>query len=222
MSERQTWLRKKFGIGGDKEIRGGLQEVQRLLDKEGVERKSIEIVQKDAHAIAEALVSRIIDKMAEAGVIDAAVQSNAAADIQNPADVTKIAAEAALEVIEEVTEEPVEEKSEHEDEEEKALKTLVVELQASNKSLAEAFEVAIQDQGDMAKSLIEIVPVLKGLAENNVEAMGRIKALEGLVTSRPRQASKSDDTAFEDAEAEAKVKEALAGELSVLGIPVKE
>lgn len=221
MSERKKWLERWIGKGDANKTRDGLQETQGLLDKVGVERKSIELVQKDAHAIAEAVVGRIIDKMEEAGVIDAAVQSNAAADIQSPDDVTQIAAEAALEAIEEVVAEPAEEKSEHDDEDEtdKAMSAQLSELQKVNKAQAGAIADMVEDQGEMAKAYVEIVTIVKGLAENDTEAMSRIETLEGLVNSRPRQASKEESTIFDSDELASQLKKTQE-DMVFMGIPV--
>jgi hypothetical protein len=202
------------------------QDATDMLDGLGVVRKdfSLTIKAADTQQIVERVAERINSALEQKGILMAAAKSGEA-DIQDADEGSKVVAEAALEVLQELAEEESSEEPEEqpedepEDEEvEKSLAVTVADQTEAIKALTDVVADQYEDQGEMAQrvaTVAKMAPIVQELAE-------RLETLENLAGLRPRQASKAQETTFDNEDVEAEALKSIAGDVDrFLGIPVK-
>ncbi len=226
--KRDHFLEKIVGKDKAKQLRASLRGKQSLLDMAGVQRKDLASKEGDVLVVADVVATKILGALEEAGVVQAAVSSDEATEVSELEDVENIVAQAAMDAVDDIdsgeAEEPEaeeraadddDEADEEEEDEEEVIKGVV-------KELGGALAQSLEDIGDIAEGQIEIVGAVKAMAGTFDDTNKRLDALEKKVSSRPRQASKDKDTAFDDEEIEAEAKKSLNKTATFLDIPIKK
>lgn len=206
--KRKSYLADLIGRMKAKATSENLEELKEVVDGMGVQRKEVAAKNEEvvAMAVAEALAAAGVEVTEEL--------------LQTILDGVMAGLEESAEVAEEV---PAEERQgeDHEEEDEEEEKAF---SEKRVNDLLDTIHATNEDMGEMAKSQVELVEVVKALVPVVAEMQEEQSALKALLKQAPRRASEDDGTVIEDEKAEKEAKKSLngSGEKVWLGAKLKD
>lgn len=230
MTNRNNFLDNLLGKKEAGDVRKTLTKATAALDAAKVTRK--ELIRRwkqegDAAALVAVVTDTVVGALAESGAVEAIVASPDTEE-QTPEEVKTQVEEAVIAavdaVVEEVTVTPEAAEAVATAETETAPSDMA-EMKSLVKSLGEMISGQTEDNGLIAKAVVDMAEAFKELSNDNTKLRGELAAIKKAIGDRPRQASKSVETILDDdekaSEIQSKIKEGLEGETTFLGVKVK-
>ena len=221
-NKRRGLLDTLLGKEKSDEVRESTQKAQALLDAAKIARKEGDPA--EAAAEADAFTKAILGALTDSGIVDVILNADNS-PVKTPEELAKLIGDAvaqavAAEPAEAAPAEAMPAMAGKADEKPEASEE-IEDMKSIVKSLSDYLTTSTDDNGLMAKAIVEIAGAIKDISAANGDLVARMSSIEKLVNGRPRQASKAVETETDNPELESKIKEGVEGEMTFLGVPVK-